>query len=91
MKHVFLTEEELYELLRTAVLTTLKEMEEDKEQPDEWLTRKQAAAYYQISLASIDNYVRDGRIKKHRVGKSVRFLKSELDEAMQSFPKYSRK
>ena len=42
-----------------------------------WLTRKQASIYLQCGLSTLDTNL---PIKKYFLGKSVRYLKSDLDE-----------
>ena len=43
----------------------------------EWLTRKQASLYLQCGISTLDSCL---PIKKYFMGKSVRYLKSDLDE-----------
>jgi len=42
----------------------------------DWFTRKQASQYLQIGLSTLDTRV---PINKYRIGKSVRYLKKDLD------------
>ena len=42
-------------------------------------SRKRAAAYLATSLSTLDRLIAAGEIPLYRVGKSVRFLKNELD------------
>lgn len=42
-----------------------------------WLTRRQASEYLQCSLCSLDTRL---KIKKYFLNKSVRYLKTDLDE-----------
>jgi len=42
-----------------------------------WLTRKQASSYLQCGISTLDTCL---PIKKYFMGKSVRYLKSDLDE-----------
>ncbi len=49
-----------------------------------YFTRKQAAAYLSIALSTLDLWVRLGKLKKHSLGKSIRFDRSEIDEAIKS-------
>jgi len=41
-----------------------------------WLTRKQASLYLQCGISTLDSCI---PIKRYYLGKSVRFLKSDLD------------
>lgn len=49
-----------------------------------WRTRKGAAAYAGVSESTIDRWVRDGKLKRHRVegSRSVRFHTDDLDKLM---------
>lgn len=50
----------------------------------EWLTYKSAAKYLELSVGTLRNYVKAGRVpsRKNPMTGSRRFLKSELDEFM---------
>jgi excisionase family DNA binding protein len=45
---------------------------------DPFLTRRDAADYLGICLASLDNYVRDGRLEKYKVGRKTLFKRKDL-------------
>jgi len=45
-----------------------------------WLTRKEAANYLKVCLATIDNAVRDGRLEKFKCNRSTKFRRSDLDK-----------
>jgi excisionase family DNA binding protein len=45
--------------------------------------RREASDYLRVSEKSIDRWMRAGRLKSYRIGRSVRFRKSDLDAAMQ--------
>lgn len=49
-----------------------------KEVDESLLDKKQAAKMLNVSLATIDNYRRNGMIPSYRIGSAVRFKKSEL-------------
>jgi len=50
----------------------------------EYLTRKQAADYLQISLPTLHAYTQKGLVKVMRLGKQVRYLKKDLDAAFET-------
>ncbi len=64
---------EVQQLKRALKEELINECKEDK-----YLTRKEAAKYLKVSLATIDNYVKKG-LKKYKLGRSTRFLKSDID------------
>lgn len=49
--------------------------------PDDLLTREEAADTFKVSVATIDNYRRDGLIVPCRLGGSVRFKRGDLQAA----------
>ena len=46
-----------------------------------WLTRKQASSYLQCGISTLDTCL---PINKYYMGKSVRYLRSDLDEYLLS-------
>ncbi len=49
---------------------------------DELLTRKEAAQFFKVSISTIDNWRREGKIISSGIGSKVRFRRSELEQAM---------
>jgi hypothetical protein len=49
--------------------------------PEELLTREEAAKTFKVSVATIDNYRRDGLIVPSRLVGSVRYKRSDLQAA----------
>jgi hypothetical protein len=48
---------------------------------DDLLTRHEAATEFKVSIATIDNYRRDGQLTPYRAGeKMVRYKRSELNK-----------
>jgi excisionase family DNA binding protein len=43
-----------------------------------YLTRQEAASYLGVCLASLDNYVRSGRIEKFKAGRKTLFRREDL-------------
>jgi excisionase family DNA binding protein len=46
-----------------------------------WMTREEAAEYLRVSPFTLDRWVRQGRLQRHRIDglRSARFRQSELD------------
>lgn len=55
---------------------------EDNQDPDKLLTKKEAAELLSCATSTIDNYRRSGIIKRHYIGSSVRFKRTELLDAV---------
>jgi hypothetical protein len=49
--------------------------------PDELLTREEAAKEFKVSIATIDNYRREGRIIPCRMKGTIRFKRGDLQAA----------
>jgi excisionase family DNA binding protein len=88
MKHVFASEEELTAIIQAAVRSVLKE-ELTSMQParqvsikDDYLSRKQVSEMLGISLPTLGDYVKTGKLKAYRIGRRVRFKRSEVESAL---------
>lgn len=50
-------------------------------EPNKLLTKKEAAQLLKVSIATVDNYTKDGMLTKKRIGlRSVRFDRSEVEK-----------
>ncbi len=79
----------LEEIIEAKLRTILEKKEEGAHLPD-WMTRKQAAEYLSVSMATLDNLARVGVLRKHRMGSTVRFKKEELIHAFKNWQRYKR-
>jgi len=61
--------------------------EEDK---DVLLTRKETSKLLGVCVATLDNWTREGKLKKYRNGNSVRYSKKEVLASFSSLQKYMR-
>lgn len=88
-KLVVLTPEELRTLIQESVKAGLQALSQPEassaEALPEWLTRKDVAAYLSISLATVDNFTRDGLLKKHYVAGLPRFKREEVIQALKDY------
>lgn len=78
MEIIVTTREDLKNLLTEILIAYKPIIPKIKTSEEEYITKKQAANFLQVSLATIDNYRRQGKIKSYKVGANVRFKKSEL-------------
>ena len=76
-----LTGGDLADLIANSVKTALAELPKPKE-PEELLTRKQAAALIGVTLPTLHTYSQRGLIKTYNIGRNVRFKKSEVLESL---------
>jgi excisionase family DNA binding protein len=80
----------LSEVVRAELLNHIPAPAEPFADFPELLTRRQTAQLLGVSLASLDNWTASGRLRKHRIGVSVRFRKSEVLNALSSLQKFQR-
>lgn len=76
--------EQLNKIIQNAVRSVLAETQAPPAVPDDGkqlLTRKEAAEVANVCLATIDNRVKDGTLRKYRTGGVVRFRRQEVIEA----------
>ncbi len=50
---------------------------------NEWLTAREVAEYLKVSLATVYRWTDQGILKKYKAGRTSRYKKSEVDQAMQ--------
>lgn len=55
------------------------------------LKRKEVAKIFGISLVTLSQWIRDGRIPCHRINTRIFFKRTEVMEALNSVKKYNRK
>lgn len=91
-----LNEEALAAMIRRETLAAIQEYFEARQGHDSsppkprYLSRREVAEYLSIGLSTVDYWARIGRLKKIKVGRSVRFDRQELDESLQKLQKYAR-
>lgn len=89
---VVCTTEQLTQIIDAAIekrLTTIQKSSEYDQYP-ELLTRIQVAEMLGCSKQTIDNWRRDGRLKKYNINRTVRFKKAEVLKSFQTFHKHQR-
>ena len=67
-----------------------QEVKDDFSSYPELLSRKQAAQMLGIGTTTLDRHSNEGIFKKHRSGKMIRYHKSELIQAFNTFQKWQR-
>jgi excisionase family DNA binding protein len=85
---VVIPADQLRQLVTDAVTVAMREVAEAAPRPasgneglPELITKKQASKILQMSIATVDNYVRDGNLSKLKVGvRSVRFERAEVEK-----------
>ncbi|WP_167613465.1 helix-turn-helix domain-containing protein [Maribellus sediminis] len=75
---VQITIDELEERISKAVQSSLKTPKE----AEEFIPRKELAAKLGVTLPTIDQWRREGRIKAYAIDRKVYFKRSEIEQAM---------
>lgn len=78
-KIVVMSEEELEALIKRTIQETLAGQANFQ---NRWLTVNEACEYLKISRWTLDNRTRTGQIPSYKFEKLVRYLASDLDEAL---------
>ena len=73
-----------------AKLAPLKEAITKGEELPELMTRRQVAQYLAVTVQSIDNFTRQGLLKKHYLNGLPRFKREEVRAAAADYERYSR-
>ena len=92
MTKVFLDLKELETVIQDTVHLTLKKLKQEntlKTEP-EFISRSEAALMMKVCLSTLDKWSRQGKLKKHFLGKVVRYKKSDVLEALETISKYQR-
>jgi excisionase family DNA binding protein len=62
-----------------------REVGQEPDAGPHWLTRKQLAKRYNVSVRCVDYWVEARRVPVFRIGRVVRFDPRECDEALRSY------
>lgn len=85
---------ELESIIKESVVAAINVAIPQKKDPyphlPEFLTRKQTAKALGLSLTTIDNLARQGRLQKRRNGKITRFSKKDVIEFGENYKRYER-
>ena len=91
---VIIPKEELETLMHQTFMKALaaeRLLANQDEQHQEFVSKRQAAGLLGVCISTIGNLVRADQIKKHYVGKTLRFKRTEvLSLAQQTLPKRPR-
>lgn len=75
---------ELETLIIDCVAAVMELHQPAREELPEWLTRKEVSKYLSCSLATVDNYSREGLLKKHYANGLPRFKREEVRQALEA-------
>jgi excisionase family DNA binding protein len=75
------TPEELIESVRRVIKQEISDLNLERTAP-KYLTRREVADLLKISLPTLNDYTRTGRIKGHRIGSRVLYSEEEVTKAV---------
>ena len=76
-----ITVEDLKELIRTVIREELQLLLPKKGDP-KYLTRKEVCAFLKISLPTLSNYTKAGRVKGFRIGTRILYKLEDLEQSI---------
>ncbi|HOX77204.1 MAG TPA: helix-turn-helix domain-containing protein [Bacteroidales bacterium] len=79
-----LTPDDAAELIADKVVLKLKPLIPAEKEPDELLTRAETAKLLKISLPTLHDWTRTGKLQSYRISSRLRYRKSEVIEALES-------
>jgi len=82
--------DELKRIIEECVTTALAKIPTPKKEDDTLLTRKDVAKLFSISLVTVNEWKRVGRIPYYRMNRRIYFKKEELLKAIEINPKYKK-
>jgi hypothetical protein len=90
---VTLTAEDLTRIIERAIderIAPLREAISKGEELPELMTRRQVAEYLAITVQTVDNFTRQGLLKKHYLNGLPRFKRDEVRAAAAAYQRYGR-
>lgn len=83
---------ELSRNVATIVFNQVKDLIENPQNEEKYLTSKEASSLLKISLPTLNDYTKQGFIPSYRIGSTVRYKLSNIDTALTNgLRKYSAK
>lgn len=79
-----LNKEELVSLIDERLAKALRKVSEQVSDPDDLLSRQEAARHLKLSLSSLHAYTKTGKLIGHRIGGRLLYKRSDLDRALKS-------
>jgi excisionase family DNA binding protein len=77
-----MTVDELKDIIRVIVKEEIQLASTTKRSESKYLTRKEAATFLKISLPTLNNYTKSGRIIGFRIGSRVLFKLADLEQSL---------
>ena len=86
VKIIQITTDELSELINQSISDQLAELKREiclaLKEEDEFITRKDAAEFFQISIVCLHDWMKKGIVKHYKMGNRTYFKRSELVQSL---------
>ena len=79
-----LSKDELIGLIDEMLAKALRKVTEQVSDPDDLLSRQEAALHLKVSLSTLHAYTKTGKLIGHRIGGRLLYKRSDLDRALKS-------
>ena len=76
------SEDELKTIISESLKEGLSKLDLLPAKPTEYLTRKEVAKLLQVSLPTLANWTKEGRIPACRLGSRIRYRRVDIDKAL---------
>lgn len=78
---------ELQTMLEEAVRNAVSGLQNTKSNNEQYLSRKDVAELFKVTLTTINDWCKVGKLKRHHINSRVYFMKSEIETLFQPKPK----
>jgi len=79
---------ELKNLIEESVTNALSKIPQPKKEDDTLLRRKDISKLFSVSLVTVTQWMKTGRLPYHRINSRIFFKRGEVFQAMEINPKY---
>lgn len=73
---------ELADILKSELSTILSGFQPTPQKQESFLTRKETAQLFGVSLPTLDEWVKSGIVKAYRIGAHIRFKLTEVESSL---------
>lgn len=79
-----ITPEELANIILAGVRAELKEFKSQLAPPqtEDYISRQDVGGIFNVSLVTVDNWTKKGRLKGYRIGNRIRYKRAEIDQSL---------
>jgi excisionase family DNA binding protein len=79
---IYMDRNDLKEVIESILKQFVKDIASPANEPVEFLTRKEAAKILGVSLPTLHEWTKSGKVPGHRIGTRVRYKKSEIENSL---------